>query len=477
MVMGTSYPAPDIFHRIRGGKGATAFSDNGALTGQQSELQSNINQQVTELNGKMNLAWQGDAANQAVSGAAPLAVQADTASTQLTQASNAMHNQVSSFGTAYNSVVEMPTAAPPNNVVNEMVSGLGVNTPLDQQINDYNADGQHNVQVYNQYSSASSANAAEMPTEFGQLPAAHPQISVVAPVSGSTGGPTFTGTSSTVSGGSTGTSGFSSRTVGSSVGSSGFNAPTGTSGFVEPTGGGTTGTSGFTGGDPGGGFQSTTPSGFSGGPGGSSGGVPGGGFGEPGFGGPGGFTGLPGGEDTEYPGGVGPGGVGGPGGGQFGGPGGGFGAPGEFGGPGFNGANGGFGGNGAGGFGANGFGGGGAGGTGGFGGQGGSGGPGGLRSGFGGAGGPGGPGSTGSASTGAMAPGSEEAMTRAGGGFGGGPGGSGAGGSGAPGAGGAGRGGKGDEDEEHKTAEYLQEADPDAIFGSDQLTVPPVIGE
>ena len=49
---------------------------------------------------------------------------------------------------------------------------------------------------------------------------------------------------------------------------------------------------------------------------------------------------------------------------------------------------------------------------------------------------------------------------------------------GASGAGGsgAGRGGKREEDAEHKTAEYLQEDDPDAIFGTDQKTVPPVIG-
>jgi hypothetical protein len=45
------------------------------------------------------------------------------------------------------------------------------------------------------------------------------------------------------------------------------------------------------------------------------------------------------------------------------------------------------------------------------------------------------------------------------------------------GPGGAGRGGKDEDDQEHRTAEYLQEADPDALFGSDQLTVPPVIGE
>lgn len=37
--------------------------------------------------------------------------------------------------------------------------------------------------------------------------------------------------------------------------------------------------------------------------------------------------------------------------------------------------------------------------------------------------------------------------------------------------------GEGDEDEEHQRPDYLVEADPDAIFGTDQRTSPPVIGE
>ena len=73
-----------------------------------------------------------------------------------------MSNQVNAFHSAYNSVVEMPASAPQNNVGNEIVSAFGVNTPLDQQISDYKADGQHNVTVYNNYASQSSANAAEI---------------------------------------------------------------------------------------------------------------------------------------------------------------------------------------------------------------------------------------------------------------------------------------------------------------------------
>ncbi|SDH90672.1 PPE family protein [Actinokineospora alba] len=61
---------------------------------------------------------------------------------------------------------------------------------------------------------------------------------------------------------------------------------------------------------------------------------------------------------------------------------------------------------------------------------------------------------------------------------GGGAGGAGGGRGGAAGMGGGGGGGRGQggEDEEHTRASFLQEADPDALFGSDEITAPPVIG-
>ncbi|HEY0804153.1 MAG TPA: PPE domain-containing protein, partial [Pseudonocardiaceae bacterium] len=150
--MGTSYSAPDIFHRIRGGQGSTGITTNSTLTEQQSNLQSQINQQVTALNQRMNASWTGNASDQAVSGAAPLASAADSASSSLNQASKAMQDQANSFHQAYNSVVPMPDAPPQNNAINQLATAFGINTPLDQQISQYNTSGVHNVQVYNTYS-------------------------------------------------------------------------------------------------------------------------------------------------------------------------------------------------------------------------------------------------------------------------------------------------------------------------------------
>jgi hypothetical protein len=417
------------------------MAHNSEITGEQAKLQSSLNSQITDLNNKMNAGWQGKAADQAVSGAAPLATSADTASSSLTQASKAMSDQVHAFTTAYNSVVPMSNSAPQNNIANEFVSAFGVNTPLDQQINQYNADGQHNVAVYNNYSTQSSANAAQMPTSFDTLPEPHPTVSVIpdATPGGATYG-TFTSPSG-VGGGPVGGYPVSgtprsgapvwTNPSGPSGGgpTSRVTTPTGPGGWEPPPGGGVP--------------LTTTPSDYV--PGGSG---PGGGPGFPdgGFPGPGGYPGGPQGDDPYYPGGPG------------------FGNPNQeedqqYPGGGLPGPNGAFpeqsGGIGGGGFG---------GGGGGFGGAG-------------GAGGPAGPGATSSASTGGpggLSPAGEQALAARGGMFGVPT-------PGAPGEGGGmfppGRGGKGEEDKEHKTAEYLQEADPDALFGSDQMTVPPVLGE
>jgi hypothetical protein len=470
--MGTSYSAPDIYHRIRGGRGSGGFSTNGAVTEEQGVLQSTINEQVTELNAKMNAAWQGEASTQAVSGAAPVASAAESASTSLNTASGAMNNQVNVFHAAYNSVVPMPDTAPKNNVINEMVSGLGVNTPLDQQINDYNASGQHNVQVYNNYSSQSAANAAQMPTAFDKLPEPHPSITVVAPTGSGAGGGGFSGTTipgsatGRVSGSfvpppSTGTSGTVNRApgIGAAGPRSGVPVPTASSGntweLPPNTSGDTTAPSMFGGGEPGGGPGFTGPGGIpvGGGPGGS-GGFPGEEFGLPGSGRNGNGNGS---NDGEFLGRNGvnsgfPGEPGFPGEGQFGNGPGGFNAGG---GQGYGGGR----------FGANGFG-----APGGANGYGGANGPGG----YGAANGPSGTGSAGAGGgntgPGGLTPGAEEAFVRPGMNSMAGVGGD-------PMMGPAGRGGQGEDDEEHKTAEYLQEADPDALFGYDQLTVPPVIGE
>jgi len=399
---GNSYAAPDIYTRITGGSGWGGLMDNQLFTQDQAQLQQQINQQVNDLNNAMNQAWTGDAANQAVSGAAPLKVATDTANESLITASNTTGAQTDAFTTAYNTVVPMQSSPPQNNVGNQIVSFFGANTDLDKQIAQYQTDSDTNVQAYSTYNEASTTNAAAMPTDYGTLPDAHPTVTLTSQsvsTSGSSGFNSSAGSASQY--GTSGGSGSGTRSVGSSSGTTGRTSPSGTT------------TSGTTEGDltSGDNTSSETLSDFDPNNTNLNGPNPyeNSAYGPNSIYGPNG----PGSEDTDknnqYA----------AGGGLFGGTGGGAGGLGGSGSSGLGGA---------GGAGAESQ---------------------GSRSGVG----------------NGMSPGQEEAMQRAA-----------AGASGEPGMGGSrGQGKKGEEDKDHQTAEYLQEADPDAIFGTDQLTVPPVI--
>ena len=256
---------------------------------------------------------------------------------------------------------------------------------------------------------------------------------------------------------------------GNGSGSGGSGPGSGGTGPTFPGGANGGGSGGFSGGGGSGGHGGGAP--MQPGPG-----VPGGGGSGGGGTGPGANPTSPG-TTTDpswtNPGGGGPGVPGFPGGGT---------------GPGGTGSGGGFGMPPLGGFGGGGYGGGGSfgggGGTGGSGFGGGAGGTGGSGSGYGSGRGGFGPGGSGSAagdassssagarSAAGAAAAEESAMGSGAAGARGAAGEQGAGGMGA----GAGRGQRGKEDEEHKRPSFLVEADPDSIFGTDERTVPPVIG-
>src|SRR5438067_234039 len=99
---GVGYSAPDIYNRITGGNGWGGLMDSQLFSDGQANLQSQINQKVFDLNNAMNDAWQGDAATQAISGAAPLVTATDSANQSLITASSTTSAQTDAFINAYN---------------------------------------------------------------------------------------------------------------------------------------------------------------------------------------------------------------------------------------------------------------------------------------------------------------------------------------------------------------------------------------
>jgi hypothetical protein len=71
----------------------------------------------------------------------------------------------------------------PTNLGNDLLAVVGDTGPLDNQVSQYNASSQHNVQVYQTYAQTSSATASDMPQVYGQIPVSNATITVVSPSS------------------------------------------------------------------------------------------------------------------------------------------------------------------------------------------------------------------------------------------------------------------------------------------------------
>jgi hypothetical protein len=407
--------------------------------GQQAatRLKASYNDRVTtidKLSRDMDAAWQGKGAAAAQdAGAHPLKAWMQDSGTKLADSDKYLGDQHTAFTTVAAKVQEVPQKPPGNGFLNSITPW---ETDTDRAIKDYNRNGQANVDAFNEYFKASSTNGKGLPT-YSALDGSVDKVDVSQ--DGKTGkddgknGDSGTGDDRNGNG-----SGYQPGNLPGGGGNQPGNIPGG--GGYQP--GNIPGGSGYQPGNiPGGGGYNPSnipAAGY------QPGNIPGGSYQPGNIPGSSGYTpsGIPGGTtaagytppnipgaDYSGGGGFGPGGSGS----------GGFGAGGF--GPGGTGS----GGLGVGGFGP---------GTGGF-----------------------GPGS----SSGAALPGSGMAGT------GSGAGGSGAGGGAAVGKAGAsgmsgmggmqgGKGGKGGEDEE-RSSKYLMGADPNDLFGTDELTAPPVIGE
>ncbi len=181
------YSATQIYQMFHSGPGTTGMyhATDGAAT--QMSTQDDLNNQIIQLNSKMAGAWDGEASEQAMSGAVPLANAAQDATNALAVHQNVLSSQAEAFTTARNSVTNVPSQMP-NNTMNDVLAVFGDTGPLDDQISQYNASSQHNVAVYQTYAQTSSITADSMPQSYGQIPLSNASITVVPPSSTSGGG-------------------------------------------------------------------------------------------------------------------------------------------------------------------------------------------------------------------------------------------------------------------------------------------------
>jgi hypothetical protein len=157
-----------IYENFTNGVGPEGLSSSAVMVNELAAEYLEEGDAIRRLTAKMESVWQGDAAGAAQRGAGPLAAEHELAAPQMGTAQDLNSRQAGSFVDARNAVVPVPAQpAAPNPWA--VFTSPGEVVPYRQQVADYNAANQHNVDVMTGYAGASSYNGKGMPQSYGTL--------------------------------------------------------------------------------------------------------------------------------------------------------------------------------------------------------------------------------------------------------------------------------------------------------------------
>ncbi|WP_328446803.1 MULTISPECIES: hypothetical protein [unclassified Amycolatopsis] len=152
----------DIWNQITTGPGTGSISNGQAAA---SRLKGAYQDRLTTIDGlakDMDAAWTGGGSEAAQNaGAHPLRVWMEDSGTKLTDSDKYLGEQNNAFTTVHAQVQEVPKDPPKNNLLNAVTPWT---TDTDRAIRDYNTKGQANVDAFNTYYKASNDNGQKMPT-------------------------------------------------------------------------------------------------------------------------------------------------------------------------------------------------------------------------------------------------------------------------------------------------------------------------
>jgi hypothetical protein len=152
----------DIWNQITTGPGTASISNGQAAA---SRLQGAYQDRLSTIDGlakEMDAAWTGGGSEAAQNaGAHPLRAWMEDSGTKLTDSDRYLGEQNNAFTAVHAQVQEVPKDPPKNNLLNAVTPWT---TDTDRAIRDYNTRGQANVDAFNTYFKASNDNGQKMPT-------------------------------------------------------------------------------------------------------------------------------------------------------------------------------------------------------------------------------------------------------------------------------------------------------------------------
>lgn len=166
--------AHDIYEHFTNGRGTGSLDGAQQATRAEWELEDERAQMIRRQGELIRSGWQGAASDGAFGAAQPLAESALHGATMLSQAEDLLDRQSGSFHRAANSVTPVPEEPPGIDMNDPMV----VFTDHDADITAYQAQVQHNMDVYRGYDGASEYNETNMPAEYSTVNHSGGNISV-----------------------------------------------------------------------------------------------------------------------------------------------------------------------------------------------------------------------------------------------------------------------------------------------------------
>lgn len=151
-----------IWDQVSHGQGPQSIADGQAAAARLKQSYQGRLDTIDKLAGDMDAAWKGGAADAAQNaGAHPLRVWMQDSGTKLQDSDRYLGDQHSAFTTVAAAVQEVPQQPPQNNMLNE---AWPFETDTDRAIKDYNTKGQANVDAFTSYFKVSNENGKGMPT-------------------------------------------------------------------------------------------------------------------------------------------------------------------------------------------------------------------------------------------------------------------------------------------------------------------------
>ncbi len=174
-LVGAGLTPHEIYEQLTSGPGSGRLGSAKDATAREWDFEDERATMIRKLGEKIRMGWQGEASDAAFGASLPLAHAAVDGTDKLDTAQDLLGRQTGSFHNAANSVRPVAATPPENTVVNEMIP---FETDLDKKIKAYQADAQHNIDIYHGYDNESQYNETNMPHEYTSITHSGGTISV-----------------------------------------------------------------------------------------------------------------------------------------------------------------------------------------------------------------------------------------------------------------------------------------------------------